>query len=102
MDINKRKILLPTKKNSIEKYRNSLDRAKNGIDAKKVSYDEIKKLEPLANPLYKEGIYIPFTSVVNPKEVAFSLKKDLEILGVDIFYQKGYKNKFSSWRGVFT
>ena len=83
------KILLPTKKNSIENIEILLDRAKkNGIDAKKVSYDEIKKLEPLANPLYKEGIYIPFTSVVNPTEVAFSLKKDLEILGVDIFYQK--------------
>src|SRR3989337_2713494 len=56
---------------------------KNGVDVKVVDEKELTRLEPNANT-YKEALYSPATSTVNPKEIveyiADSLKGKITIL----------------------
>lgn len=81
------KILLPTNKQSLKSIEILLDRAKiSGIEAKKINSKEILELEKNANPIFDIGIHVPFTSVVNPKEVAASIKNDIQKLGVEVIY----------------
>lgn len=81
------KILLPTSKESLKTIDILMERSiKNGVEANLLSAKQINELEPNANPVYDIGIHIPFTSIVDPKEVALSIKHDLEKLGVEILY----------------
>ena len=81
------KILLPTSSESIASLDLLLDRAKlNGVDARKIYTEEILDLEPNANPVYGCGLHVPFTSVVDPKEVVSSLTMNVKKSGVSIRY----------------
>ena len=81
------KILLPTSKESLKTIDVLMERSiKNGVEANILSPKQINELEPNANPVFDIGIHIPFTSIVDPKEVALSIKSDLERSGVEIFY----------------
>jgi (S)-2-hydroxyglutarate dehydrogenase len=94
------KILLPTSKKSCSSLELLLERAeKNSIYAKKVHSEEILHLEPNANPVFGEGIFIPFTSVVNPKEVAISIMEDIKDLGVEVVYNSEVTN-INSKKGI--
>jgi L-2-hydroxyglutarate oxidase len=83
------KILLPTSEYSYSNLENLYDRAqKNGVEIKKISQDEINKIEPNANCLFDKGLFVPFTSVADPKEVSQSLIQDLKNMNVDIQYNE--------------
>ena len=62
----------------------------NGATAAKlVSKETLKTIEPLTTT-YKEAIYSPATSVVNPKEVLHALVEELHSYGVSIKFSTSY------------
>ena len=81
------KILLPSSKKSMRNIDVLLRRAAdNGISAEKIGKKRILELEPNANPSLGEGIHVPFTSIVDPKEVARSLVNDVKKKDVELIY----------------
>ncbi|MEO1943486.1 MAG: L-2-hydroxyglutarate oxidase [Candidatus Thioglobus sp.] len=81
------KILLPTSKRSLQSLHLLMERAKsNGVEAHVLSGDQLCAMEPNCNPVYDIGIHVPFTSVVDPKEVANSILDDVIKLGGDVLY----------------
>ena len=81
------KILLPSSKKSMLNIDVLLERAAdNGIGAERIDKKRMLELEPNANPFFEEGIHVPFTSIVDPKEVALSIVSDVKKKGVEIIY----------------
>ncbi len=81
------KILLPTSKRSLESLPLLIERAKsNGVEAHVLSGNQLRAMEPNCNPIFDIGIHVPFTSVVDPKEVANSILEDLIKLGGEVLY----------------
>lgn len=83
------KILIPTDETSYRNLDLLIDRAKkNNVEANLISNIEAIKLEPNISPNFEKAILIPFTSIVNPKEVMNSLLKDFINLGGEINYNE--------------
>ena len=81
------KLLLPTSKVSFLNLNNLYDRAKkNGVKIDKINNKEIEDLEPNVNCQFDHGLYVPFTSVADPKEVSNSLIKNLKKMNINIEY----------------
>ena len=87
------KILIPTNDISYKNLDLLINRAKeNNIETNLISKYETIKLEPNINPNFDKAMYIPFTSVVNPKEVMNSLLKDFLKLEGKIYYNEEVLN----------
>lgn len=83
------KILVPTNDTSYRNLDLLIKRAKeNNVEANLISNTEAIKLEPNISPNFEKAILIPFTSIVNPKEVMNSLLKDFISLGGEINYNE--------------
>ena len=83
------KILVPTNDISYRNLDLLIKRAKeNNVEANLISNTEAIKLEPNISPNFEKAILIPFTSIVNPKEVMNSLLKDFISLGGEINYNE--------------
>ena len=81
------KILLPTSKKTLESLPLLLNRAKeNGVDAYLLTGADLRAMEPNCNPIFDRGLHVPFTSVIDPKEVAGSILADLSKLGGEVLY----------------
>jgi (S)-2-hydroxyglutarate dehydrogenase len=59
------------------------------VDIKLVDENELSNLEPAA-VTYKNALYSPTTSSVDPKEIVKQLKNDLEKQGVIFLFNEGY------------
>jgi len=69
-----------------ELYRRGL---KNGVDVKLISEKELSK--KFANvKTYKQALYSPTTSTVDPTEISFFMKKELEENGVKFRFNEAY------------
>ena len=87
------KILIPTNDISYKNLDLLINRAKeNNIETNLISKYETIKLEPNINPNFDKAMYVPFTSVVNPKEVMNSLLKDFLKLEGKIYYNEEVLN----------
>ena len=83
------KILVPTNDISYRNLDLLIKRAKeNNVEANLISNTVAIKLEPNISPNFEKAILIPFTSIVNPKEVMNSLLKDFISLGGEINYNE--------------
>ena len=83
------KILVPTNDVSYKNLDLLINRAKeNKVEAKLISNAEAIKLEPNLSTDFEKAILIPFTSIVNPKEVMNSLLKDFINLRGEINYNE--------------
>jgi L-2-hydroxyglutarate oxidase len=81
------KILLPTSEYSNSNLENLFERAKkNNVEINKIKNEEIKRMEPNTNCQFEYGLYVPFTSVSDPKEVSRSLIENLRKMNVEINY----------------
>lgn len=63
---------------------------KNGVDIRLIDEAELSKLEPAA-VTYKNALFSPTTSTVDPKEIVKQLQKDLEKIGVKFLFNEAYK-----------
>lgn len=80
------KVIIPTSENELP----TLDRllqnaADNGIKADYLDAEDIKKIEPFANP-YSKGIHIPDIHVIDGKAVTKRLHELLAKLGVQFYW----------------
>ena len=97
------KILIPTSIQSYQNIDNLYQRGiQNGVEVKKISQKEIQNLEPNANIKFDSGLFIPFTSVADPKEVSKALINDLNDLGVKIIYNEEVTKIFNEGKNIIT
>lgn len=97
------KILIPTSIQSFQNIDNLYQRGiQNGVEVKKISQKEIQNLEPNANIKFDSGLFIPFTSVADPKEVSKALINDLNDLGVKIIYNEEVTKIFNEGKNIIT
>jgi L-2-hydroxyglutarate oxidase LhgO len=81
------KLLVPPTESSLDSMDVLLNRGlANGVEIHKVTGQEALELEPRVNPQFDQALYIPITSVVNPKEVAERVRKDVVSDGGTIHY----------------
>lgn len=81
------KLLLPTSDKSVAAIGTLHQRAEdNGVEALLLDAKQIRDLELRANTEYGVGLFIPFTSVVDPKEVVSSIIDELKGKGVVLSY----------------
>jgi len=72
------KILVPTNSVTEQSIQNLLERGKlNKIDIELIGKNRATELEPNINLQYKNALYVPFTSLTDPQEVARQLIDDL-------------------------
>ncbi len=97
------KILIPTSIQSFQNIDNLYQRGiQNGVKVKKISQKEIQNLEPNANIKFDSGLFIPFTSVADPKEVSKALINDLNDLGVKIIYNEEVTKIIDEGKNIIT
>jgi len=97
------KILIPTSKETVQNLDVLLNRAReNNVVAELISNSDAEKLEPNINSDFDKAIFIPFTSIVNPKEVMTSLIKDFSEIGGVINYNEEVINIDSKQNKIFT
>ena len=58
----------------------------NGVEIHKVTGQEALELEPRVNTKFGQALYVPITSVVNPKEVAERVREEVVSRGGVIHY----------------
>ena len=81
------KLLVPPTESSLSSMDILLNRGSiNGVEIHKVTGKEALELEPRVNPQLDQALYVPVTSVVNPKEVAERVLKDVASIGGVIQY----------------
>ncbi|MEK9670797.1 MAG: FAD-dependent oxidoreductase, partial [Gammaproteobacteria bacterium] len=81
------KLLVPPTEASLSSMDVLLTRgAANGVDIHKVTGKEALELEPRVNPQFDQALYVPITSVVNPKQLAERVRKDVVGSGGVIYY----------------
>jgi (S)-2-hydroxyglutarate dehydrogenase len=68
---------------------------KNGVNISLVTKNEMEKLEPAART-YKEALYSPTTSTVDPEQIVNFLAERLKQLDVDFCFNEGYKENLGS------
>jgi len=97
------KILIPTSKETVQNLDVLLNRAReNSVEAELISNSEAEKLEPNINSDFDKAIFIPFTSIVSPKEVMTSLIKDFNEIGGVINYNEEVINIDSKQNKILT
>lgn len=97
------KILIPTSKETIHNLDVLLHRAReNSVEAELISNSDAEKLEPNINSDFDKAIFIPFTSIVSPKEVMTSLIKDFSEIGGVINYNEEVINIDSKQNKILT
>jgi len=97
------KILIPTSKETVQNLDVLLNRAReNNVEAELISNSEAEKLEPNINSDFDKAIFIPFTSIVSPKEVMTSLIKDFNEIGGVINYNEEVINIDSKQNKILT
>jgi len=97
------KILIPTSKETVQNLDVLINRAReNNVVAELISNSDAEKLEPNINSDFDKAIFIPFTSIVNPKEVMTSLIKDFSEIGGVINYNEEVINIDSKQNKIFT
>jgi len=97
------KILIPTSKETVHNLDVLLHRAReNSVEAELISSSDAKKLEPNINSDFEKAIFIPFTSIVSPKEVMTSLIKDFSEIGGIINYNEEVINIDSKQNKILT
>ena len=78
---------MPTFKKTVESIPPLLDRAnQNGVEASLLNGAELRALKPNCNPRFDTGVHVPFTSVVDPRDVAGSILSDLLKLDEELLY----------------
>jgi L-2-hydroxyglutarate oxidase len=81
------KLLVPPTESSLSSMHILLNRGSiNGVEIHKVTGKEALELEPRVNTQLDQALYVPITSVVNPKEVAERVRKDVASIGGVIQY----------------
>jgi L-2-hydroxyglutarate oxidase len=81
------KLLVPPTESSLSSMHILLNRGSiNGVEIHKVTGKEALELEPRVNTQLDQALYVPVTSVVNPKEVAERVRKDVASIGGVIQY----------------
>lgn len=68
---------------------------KNGVELQLIDEKELKEIEPNAKT-YQYALWSPTTSTVDPSEILTSLKKDLELSGVDFYFNTPYQSNLDS------
>ena len=97
------KILIPTSKETVHNLDVLLHRAReNSVEAELISNSDAEKLEPNINSDFDKAIFIPFTSIVSPKEVMASLIKDFSEIGGVINYNEKVINIDSKQNKILT
>lgn len=81
------KLLVPPTEASLSSMVVLLTRgAANGVEIHKVTGKEALELEPRVNPQFDQALYVPITSVVNPKQLAERVRNDVVGSGGVIYY----------------
>lgn len=81
------KLLVPPTESSLGSMGVLLSRGlANGVEIHKITGREALELEPRVNTQFDQALYIPITSVVNPREVAERVRKDVVERGATIHY----------------
>ena len=82
------KLLVPPSESALGSMQRLLDRGRaNGVDIHRVTGQEALQLEPRVNPQFDQALFVPITSVVNPKEVAERVRLDVLEAGGVIHYK---------------
>jgi len=82
------KLLVPPSESSLDSMEILLKRGlANGVEIHRITGQEALELEPRVNTQFDQALYVPITSVVNPKQVAESVRRDVVNLGATIHYQ---------------
>ena len=81
------KLLVPPTEFSLSSMDVLLNRGRaNGVEIHKVTGREALELEPRVNTKFDQALYVPITSVVNPKEVAERVREEVVSRGGVIHY----------------
>ena len=81
------KLLVPPTESSLSSMDVLLNRGRaNGVEIHKVTGREALELEPRVNTKFDQALYVPITSVVNPKEVAERVREEVVSRGGVIHY----------------
>ena len=81
------KLLVPPTESSLSSLDVLLNRGRaNGVEIHKVTGPEALDLEPRVNTRFGQALYVPITSVVNPKEVAERVREEVVSRGGVIHY----------------
>ena len=81
------KILVATNQYDAPQIDTLLNRAKdNNIPVEALNEQDLRRLEPEVRAFNGKGIYVPSTSVGNSKEVMKSLRKEIEGMGISIWF----------------
>ena len=82
------KLLVPPSESSLSSMDVLLNRGlSNGVEIHKVTGQEALEIEPRVNPQFDQALFVPITSVVNPKQVAERVKTDVLEAGGMIHYE---------------
>ena len=82
------KLLVPPSESSLSSMDVLLNRGlSNGVEIHKVTGQEALEIEPRVNPQFDQALFVPITSVVNPKQVAERVKTDVLEAGGVIHYE---------------
>ena len=81
------KLLVPPSESALGSMQVLLNRGRaNGVEIHQLTGKEALELEPHVNPQFDQALFVPITSVVNPKEVVERIKKDVIDTGGVIHY----------------
>jgi L-2-hydroxyglutarate oxidase LhgO len=81
------KLLVPPSESALGSMQILLNRGRaNGVEIHQLTGKEALELEPHVNPQFDQALFVPITSVVNPKEVVERIKKDVIDTGGVIHY----------------
>jgi L-2-hydroxyglutarate oxidase len=82
------KVIVATEKWELPILNNLFERGKlNGLEKiRKVSKEELKEIEPYANGI--EAIFVPYTGIIDFKEVSKKLKEKIEVSGGEIVFNQ--------------
>ena len=62
----------------------------NGVDTKLIDEKTVAEIDPNIKT-YKKALYSPTTASVNPSEVCFKLKEDLQSKNIDFYFSTSFK-----------
>lgn len=82
------KVIVATEDWELTILNNLFERGKlNGLEKiRKISKEELKEIEPYANGI--EAIFVPYTGIIDYKEVSNKLKEKIQSFGGEIFFNQ--------------
>lgn len=82
------KVIVATEDWELPILNNLFERGKlNGLEKiRKISKEELKEIEPYANGI--EAIFVPYTGIIDYKEVSNKLKEKIQSFGGEIFFNQ--------------